>query len=251
MDWKNWPILGKSRRAESPSERSYDMLATNTQLKELLERRISPVLEAEGYRYDGAYQWIGPWEGHARRVVHVRLLKGAGGEFAFGWCFDFVPVLQNDGRGYRYQRTEKSAGLQLFVWTRDLISPKGAEGRSYQFSLFGRDLEDVERLLLQVFERSKPLGDAWFSASQGAERCLAMAGEQSRQTLNHWPAPEYIRAFLLSASGREEEGLRALNDWFAQDPQIADALREKLRGKLKECGNLQGWAVPAENTPNP
>ena len=251
MDWKNWPILGKSRRAESPSERSYDMLATNTQLKELLKRRVSPVLEAEGYRYDGAYQWIGPWEAYARRVVRVRLLKGAGGEFAFGWCFDFVPVLQNDGKGYRYQRTEKSAGLQLFVWTRELISPEEAGSRNYQFSLFGRDLADVERRLLRVFERSKPLGDAWFSASQGAERVLAMAGEQSRQTLNHWPAPEYIRAFLLSASGREEEGLRALNDWFAQDHQIADELQKKLRGKLRECGNLRDWAIPAKNAPRP
>ena len=29
---------------------SYDFLATNTQLKELLVRRISPALEAEGYQ---------------------------------------------------------------------------------------------------------------------------------------------------------------------------------------------------------
>lgn len=230
-----WP----RRSSPAPAaDRAYDVLATNTQLKEMLSRRISPLLEAEGCQYDGAYRWIGPWEDHSRRVVCVRLLKGAGGEFAWGWCFDFAPVLQNDCKGYRWQRTDRSADLQLFVWTRDLLPQAEVEGRKYQFSLFGKDLPDVEDRLLQVFERSKPLGDVWFRSSQGPRALLAEAERQSGLTLHHWPAPEYIRAFLLSALGREEEALQALDAWLDREPQIADGLREKLRNKLQECAGL-------------
>lgn len=230
-----WQRKNKDR---PETDRSYRFLATNTQLKEILGRRIAPALEAEGYQYDGEYQWIGPWEQHSRRVVRVRLLKGAGGEFAFGWCFDFVPVLQNDCKGYRYQRTDRSAGLQLFVWTRDLLSDAEIGSRKYQFSLFGADLADVEQRLVRVFARSEPLGEAWFRASRGPERCLEKAAEQGEQRLGHWPAPAYIRAFLLSAMDREEEGLRALDAWFDREPQIAGDLREKLEKKLRGCRGL-------------
>ena len=49
----------------APSE----YLASDTELKALLARRIAPEMEAEGCTYDGQYTWYGPWEGHSRRVV--------------------------------------------------------------------------------------------------------------------------------------------------------------------------------------
>lgn len=217
---------------------SYDFLGTHTQLKELLARRASPVLEGEGYWYDGEYRWLGPWEDHSRRVVQVRLLKGAGGEFAWGHCFDCIPVLNSNFRGYHYQRTDKSADLQLFVWTRDLISQAEIDSRAYQFSLFGADLADVEQRLFQVFQRSKPLGDNWFRATQGPEALLAEAFRQGRVKTCHWPDPAYIGAFLLSALGRPEEGAAALDAWFSGEHQIPAELREKLREKLRGCKDL-------------
>ena len=245
MSLESWFALKKLRQTVPAPVRhvkadwSHDFLATNTQLKELLARRVSPILEGEGYVYDGQYRWIGPWENHSRRVVQVRLLKGAGGEFAWGYCFDFIPVPQNGWKGYRYQRTDKSADLQLFVWTRDLLFREEIESREYQFSLFGAGPADVERRLIQVFQRSKALGDAWFQASRGPESLLAEAVRQSREKNYHWPVPAYIEAFLLSALGRPEEGLEALNPrFFAREPQIPEELREKLRGKLKGCADM-------------
>ena len=198
---------------------SYDFLATNTQLKELLVRRISPALEAEGYQYNGEYQWIGPWENHSRRVIRVRLLKGAGGEFAWGWCFDFIPVPNGNGKGYHYERTDKSADLQLFVWSRDLISKSEINSRAYEFSLFGADLADVEQRLIQVFQRSKSLGDTWFRVS-------------------HSPTPTYIKAFLLSALDQTDEGMQELDAAFTKEYRISEELQKKLCKKLQECRNV-------------
>lgn len=217
---------------------SYDFLATNTQLKELLVRRISPALEAEGYQYNGEYQWIGPWENHSRRVIRVRLLKGAGGEFAWGWCFDFIPVPNGNGKGYHYERTDKSADLQLFVWSRDLISKSEINSRAYEFSLFGADLADVEQRLIQVFQRSKSLGDTWFRVSQGSDSLLAEAVRQSRQNNCHSPTPTYIKAFLLSALGQTDEGMQELDAAFAKEYRISEELQKKLCKKLQECRNV-------------
>ena len=244
MSLKSWFAVKKLQRALPVPVRSekidfsYNFLATHTQLKELLARRISPFLEAEGFQYDGEYRWIGPWEKHSRRVVQVRLLKGAGGEFAWGYCFDFIPVPDSQFKSCHYQRTDKSAGLQLLVWTRDLISPAETGSRAYQFSLFGADLAGVERRLFQVFQRSKPLGDAWFSAARGPEPLLAEAVRQSRIKNYHWPAPAYIEAFLLSALGRTDEGAEELEAWLSGEPQVSPDLREKLRKKLRECANI-------------
>ena len=169
---------------------SYDFLATNTQLKELLVRRISPALEAEGYQYNGEYQWIGPWENHSRRVIRVRLLKGAGGEFAWGWCFDFIPV------------------------------------------------PNVEQRLIQVFQRSKSLGDTWFRVSQGSDSLLAEAVRQSRQNNCHSPTPTYIKAFLLSALDQTDEGMQELDAAFTKEYRISEELQKKLCKKLQECRNV-------------
>lgn len=244
MRLKGWFTLKKLQRAiPAPVQPvridwSHRYLATNTQLKELLARRISPILEAEGYQYDDEYRWIRPWENHSRRVIQVRLLKGAGGEFAWGWCFDFVPVPQNACKGYRFQRTDKSADLQLFSWTRDLLSQKEIDSQEYQFSLFGADLNNVEERLSQVFQRSKLLGDAWFCATQSPELLLAEAMKQSQTKNYHWPAPAYVAAFLLSALGRPEEGLQRLGIWFDREPQISDELKAKLRKQLGKCANV-------------
>lgn len=217
---------------------SHDFLATNAQLKELLARRISPFLEAQGFQYDGSYRWLGPWNNHSRQVIQVRLLKGAGGEFAWGHCFDFIPVPNGSFKGCHYQRTDKSAGLQLFVWTRELISKAEIDSRAYQFSLFGADLSDVGQRLFHVFQRSQPLGDAWFRTTQGPEELLEEAGRQSQMKNYHWPTPAYIKAFLLSALGQADKGTEELDAWFSAERQISPDLREKLSKKLRDCEDL-------------
>jgi len=214
---------------------SHSVLATNKQFKEMLARQVSPSLEAEGYRYDGGYQWISPWENHSRRIIHARLLKGAGGEFSWGYCFDFIPIPSNDFKGLRYARTDKSASKQLFVWAQDLVAD--TDWPAFRFSFFGADLEDVERKLHQVYERSKPLGDAWFRSTQGAEELLAEAVRQSQERNGHWPEPVYMQAFLLSALGQPEAGARALNTWLEQEPRVTVELQEKLRQKLTQCSH--------------
>ena len=242
MGLKDWLALKKLQPSLPGSVQSAEInrgfLATNTQLKELLARWISPFLGAEGFQYDGEYRWIGPWENHSRRVVQVRLLKGAGGEFAWGHCFDFIPVPNNNFNGYHYQRTDKNAGLQLFVWTRDLISPAEINSRTYQFSLFGDGLAAVEQRLFQVFQRSNPLGSAWFCAVQGPESLLAEAIRQSWIKYYHWPAPAYIKAFLLSALGQADKGAEELDAWLSEERQIPPELRKKLLKKLGECANI-------------
>lgn len=219
----------KSQKTSS----SYNVLATNKQFKEMLTRQVSLSLEAEGYRYDGGYQWISPWENHSRRIIRVRLLKGAGGELSWGYCFDFIPILSNDLKSFHYERTDKSAGLQLFVWAQDLVSD--TDWSAFRFSFFGTNFEDVERKLRQVYERSKPLGDAWFRSTQGAERILTEAIRQSQEKNCHWPNPVYIQAFLLSALGQPEAGLQTLNAWLVQEPKVTVELQEKLHQKLIQC----------------
>jgi len=95
-----------------------------------------------------------------------------------------------------------------------------------------------EKRLLQIFQRSKPLGDAWFYATRTPELLLAEAKKQSQKRNYHWPEPAYIQAFLLSALGQTDEGLQKLNAYFNQDHEISVELQEKLRKKLIGCKNI-------------
>lgn len=229
-------FLQQSLEPDSPEY----FMATCNQLKELMNQELSPILEGEGYQYDGRYQWLSPWEDHCRRIICVRLLKGAGAEFGWGYCFDFVPSIRNNLKDCYYLRTDKSAGLQLFLSAQETrCSAELGEFRNWEFSRMAKDLEEVRQLMLRTFQESKPRWEAWFRASQGPENLLAEATRQSQGKDCHWPSARYIQAFLLSAVGRPEEGLQELNAWFEQDYlELSSELKEKLRKKLGECANI-------------
>jgi len=219
--------------------RSYAYLATNAELKEILARRITPLMEKAGYTCDGQYTWFSPWEGHSRQVVRVYLLKGASAMFQWGRCFDFLPVPSGSWTAIRYQRTDRSVGMQLFTW------PEGHWTRNPRrtgyFSQFGADLRDVERQVWTAFQEARPAWEAWFRETAGLEASLREAERQSAETFNiNWPRPQYVRAFLLAALGRQAEGAEALEAYFcmeaAQDGTgISPEIREKLRKKLLSC----------------
>ena len=210
----------------APSE----YLASDTELKALLARRIAPELEAEGYTYDGQYTWYGPWEGHSRRVVEARHLKGAGVCFVWGRCFDFLPVLTGDGKRLRYMRTDKTVGRQL-------MGPCRAWGES--FSLLATGPEELEADASVVFLRDKPLWEAWFRETKGLPACLREAERQRDNPYSNWPTPDYVRAFLLAALGQKQEGMAVMEaelDRMAAGggPEPPPEVREELMNKLRE-----------------
>lgn len=219
-------------------EGDHSYLATCSELKEILARRVDPILSAEGYAYDGAYQWIGPWESdHSRRIIKASLLKGAGVIFMWGRCYDFIPVLSNDRKSYRYQRTDKSAGLQMFPRPTDLHSAPIPEmkGVPQEFSLFGPDLADVERRTFDAFIQTKPLWETWFGLTEGYEAAIAELDRQINYGYSiNWPPPAYVKAFLLAATEGADAGLAALNDYFSDSehlqptPEVQDKIRAKL-----------------------
>ena len=236
-EWVRKALFGRSPTAQSLG--GYDLLATNTQLKELLAKAVTPQLP--GFSYDGGYLWYGPWEDHCRKVVRVYLLKGAGAIFQWGLCFDFLPVINGEGRALHYQRTVKSVGLQLFCWPPDHWEPTPGRPstRPCRFSLFGRDMEDVEGRLLAAFREAQLLFEPWF------DRCGSLSGalaEVQRQTEDpgsrmNWPRPGYVLAFLLAANGRREEGLAALEAYLDREGAAWPAeTKDKLRKKLTACG---------------
>lgn len=207
-----WERLGKALFGSPPAETrgggAYDFLATYPQLKELLAARISP--ELPGFSYDGGYLWYSPWEDHCRKVVRVYLLKGAGAIFQWGLCFDFLPVVNGEGRNIHYQRTDKSVGLQLFCWPPGHWGP--GPGRSCRFSLFGRDLEAVERRLMEAFREAQLLFEPWFDRCGSLPGALAEARRQMEDPAvrMNWPVPGYVLAFCWRPTAK---GRRAWQPW--------------------------------------
>ena len=209
----------------APSE----YLASDTELKAILARRIAPELEAADFTYDGAYTWYGPWEDHSRRVVEARRLKGAGVCFVWGRCFDFLPVLAGDGKRLRYMRTDKAVGRQL-------MGPCRTWDES--FSLLTDGPERLEADAAAALRRDKPLWEAWFRETEGLAACLREAERQRDNPCSSWPTPDYVRAFLLAALGRKQEGMAVMEaelDRMATGggPEVPGEVREKLLNKLR------------------
>lgn len=214
--------------------------ATNTQLREILARRVSPALP--GFAYDGGYIWYGPRQGRSRCVIRVYLLKGASGLFQWGRCFDFLPV--PDGGGHlRYQRTDKSVGLQLFPWSEGWFG--GSAGESpWRFSRFGRNLADVENQVWAAFATARGEMSAWFARTAELSGALEEARHLAAESAPNDPEPQYVAAFLLAALGREDEGSDALSAALERrrtrgsplPPQTEGKLRDKLRALARESG---------------
>ncbi|MBQ3569473.1 MAG: hypothetical protein IJA20_02245 [Methanocorpusculum sp.] len=225
-------------------EGDHSYLATYTELKKILARRVDPILSAEGYSYDGAYQWIGPWENdHSRRIIKTSLLKGAGVIYMWGRCYDFIPVISNDGKSYRYQRTDKSAGLQMFPRPTDLHAAPIPEmkGVPKEFSLFGPDLADVERRTFDAFIETKPLWETWFGLTEGYEAAIAELDRQINYGYSvNWPAVAYVKAFLLAVHEGPDIGLEALNTYFQDEYYTppAEDMQDKIRAKLLSLPKL-------------
>lgn len=223
--------------------REYQFQLTHTQLKEILARRISPELERQGFTYDGRYCWYGPWKEHCRKVVRVYLIKGAEAIFQWGLCFDFLPVVNGEGKNLRYQRTDKDIGFQLFCWPPGHWGP--ASGRTCGFSLFGRDPETVEQRLMEAFQEARKIFELWFDRCGSLSGALAEARRQVEEpyTRNNWPDPKYVQAFLLAANGRGLEGEKVLeaffDDWEMRGDKFPPQTRDKITRKLKECSDLR------------
>ena len=185
----------------APSE----YLASDTELKALLARRIAPELEA-------------------------RHLKGAGVCFVWGRCFDFLPVLTGDGKRLRYMRTDKTVGRQL-------MGPCRAWGES--FSLLATGPEELEADASVVFLRDKPLWEAWFRETKGLPACLREAERQRDNPYSSWPTLDYVRAFLLAALGQKQEGMAVMEAELDRraaggGPEPPPEVREELMNKLRE-----------------
>lgn len=250
--WERW--RGRRQdRAERDRLRQQESAAfcyvTNAQLKEMLDRQVTPLLAAEGFLYDGGYVWFGPWEEHCRRVVRVYLLKGAA-IFQWGLCFDFLPVFNWEGRNLHYQRTDKSVGLQLFTW------PEGhwqqPPSRHCRFRMFGTGPEEVECQIGRAFGEAQAAFHPWFREAAGLAGALEEAQRQAAAPRSYnWPQPGYVLAFLLAANGRPEEGETALEtfltQWEERGGKVSDQLREALKKKLRSCGDLR--ADSAEKRP--
>jgi len=236
-------VFGRKRGQEEVQKVEKDFFfATNTQLKEMLSRLISPELAAEGFSYDGGYVWFSPWEEHCRRVVRVYLLKG-GAIFQWGLCFDFLPVPVGEWRSLRYQRTDKSVGLHLFTWPEGHWTSRPGP-RPCRFSLFGGSPEEVETGILAAFYEARPAFQTWFRETAGLEGALAEARRQAAEPWGiNWPRPEYALAFLLAMNGRAAEGAAALKAYLAQETErgkgVPPETAEKLREKLRACGKSE------------
>ena len=107
MSLESWFALKKLRQTVPAPVRhvkadwSHDFLATNTQLKELLARRVSPILEGEGFyrncERSMVYSVISSAE--SQRVIHA--IKEADGEA-------FINAVRTDQLSGRfYQKPEE------------------------------------------------------------------------------------------------------------------------------------------------
>lgn len=195
---------------------------------------LSPILKNTFcMQYLGDYKWCGPWENDTRKLIQLFFLEGDTAIFEWGYNYHFLPIVKS-GK-IAYQRTDKTAAAQL----RNMPAPfiDFEDWKPFCIPMHAKFEDMLKAEIETVWSRTFPFIKNWYEQTSTLEDMIKEADFQihHQKYYNFFsPSQQYIRAFLLAASGQYNEAVNSLetSDTFIE---AGDELRPKLMKKLTEC----------------
>lgn len=201
--------------------------------KEYIDQIFSPKIAHEFHmQYVGNYKWCGVWENGTRPILQLFLLRGDCAIFEWGYHYHFLPILKN-GK-LTYQRTDKSAQTQL----RDLPDPfiDIKDWHPFSIPMHAKYEDKLIGRLEEVWNKTFPFIKDWYAKTATIEDMIREADRQLRYQKYYsyfFPSQQYIKAFLLAATGQATEATATLtaSDIYGE---ADEKNRQKLMEKLSE-----------------
>jgi len=182
-------------------------------LRQILDKEITPAFVDTGLQWNGDYLWFNQSIGSIRRVFTYDLLKGEQGTFSWGVCLDFVPTIS--GRRLQNHRTDKSVTLHLFEWPKGYVNSFASQEISKVDFTSHWGMKNTTKSIRQLIRKyEQPIKD-WFQRANTIDKLIDITKEQVRigEHYNiHYPAPQYVLAFLYAKSGDKAKGLKIIED---------------------------------------
>lgn len=172
-----------------------------------------------GMKYsESSKMWYGEWEGHRRKVVSVRAVRGIHSRIFWGYNYDYFPQIGNNG-AVKWHRTDKAVtnhiGASYFFFMKDFDPDVIDHEKLYNWELWYEfpqytaidDEEIVRSLLTEEWNNNIPFMTEWFEKTDTAEKTIAFVKNyiDHCHTLFGKRGSLWDIAYLLSAQGRIEE----------------------------------------------
>jgi len=172
-------------------------------------------------------------------------MKGYG-ILSWGVAFDFLPKLSKNR--LTYERSDKNIKRHLYDYPKPFveISPAGWNGHHFVYSLIGSE-NDLKEQYLNAFKLSEKDIFNWFSKIVNLEKALVETERQIAYGKYYKitaPSRDFIRAYLLSATGRYTEGNQQLEVYFqSMGDYYDDDVKEKAFKRLQKVADKIGVLI--------
>jgi hypothetical protein len=204
-------------------------------LKELLNKIISPRVSEFGLKWSGDNLWIGENINGIRNIVEYRRFTRSGnrGYILWGVALDFVMIPK--GKKLTFSRTEKNAIIHIGEW------PEG-----YAKSFLGEEMEDgkgvashyehvAEKTLIKAIEGELDNISAFFEKAKDTEGIIQIANEQINNPKSpiysmRFPSPAFILAFIYAKLGQFE----LAKDYLKKDGFVSDEKNQVVFKLIEE-----------------
>ena len=136
---------------------------------EILNNQVTPLCQSMGLSiWNGKYKWFSKFNDFGiKHVLEYVPLKGYGGCFAYGNCFDFVPTLS--GKRLNHHRTDKSTEIiyykKFFDWRNSIRD--NTIWHAGRVSTINEN--EFRKTLAKSLKRNLPETREWFNQNSSIE----------------------------------------------------------------------------------
>ncbi|MDT0557174.1 hypothetical protein RM697_00855 [Ichthyenterobacterium sp. W332] len=185
---------------------------------EIFQGVVSPRLSKIGLKnWNGKYIWFSDFNNEGiKHVVEYNVLKGFGGSFSFGNCFDFVPTIS--GKKLVNHRTDKSTKIIYFKrlegWQESFEKNKPINPDRISTINEQKFRDSLERVLFNNVPKIK----SWFEGKSTLEENINGLLYDVKNPVfeigQRIISSEYILAFLYKRNGDIKSAEFWLNEHF-------------------------------------
>ncbi|GFZ92666.1 hypothetical protein GCM10008018_43910 [Paenibacillus marchantiophytorum] len=210
------------------------------ELKELLNKIISPRVSELGLKWRGDYLWISENINGIRHIVEYgRFTRSSNrGYISWGVALDFVMVPK--GKNLVFNRTEKTAIIHIGEWSKgyadsflgvEMVDGKGVASHYEQIA---------ERTITEAIDGELENISSFFEKVKNIEGIIQIVNEQINNPKSpiykmKFPSPTYILAFIYAKLGQFD----LANKYLKKDTFLSDEKNQFVLNLIeKEFSNL-------------
>ncbi len=188
---------------------------------EIFQEVVSPRLTKIGLKnWNGKYTWFSDFNDEGiKHVVEYNVLKGFGGSFSFGNCFDCVPTIS--GRKLINHRTEKSTKIIYFKRLEDLQESFAKNNPINPDKISTINEHKFRKSLERVLFTNIPKIKNWFNEKTTMEENISGLLEDIKNPTfeigQRIISSEYILAFLYRKQGNIKSAEFWLKEHFKKE----------------------------------